>query len=1143
MKVKSLEIDGFGVWSNLRLGRLDEGLNVFHGPNEAGKTTLMQFMRSVFFGFSAERKRYLPPVHGGRAGGTLELSTTEGPFRVSRHDEPGPGGRAVATVAASDGARHGEPFVHTLLGGIDEPTFNNVFSIGLGEIQALDALGATEAAAMLFRLTAGLDRVSLVEVLRELHASRQRLLSADATAGRIRDLLAQRDRLRGELDELDSLTPQYVQIAGQCDALARDAEALDAERSRLEHEARALEAAIALRPTWQRRAAIDSQLSALDVPASPAADVFDRFDQTSKRLSRLRDRQRRVERRRRHLRRRATEITVNEPLRRQAPRIDAFREQESWIASLTAKVAELENERREVDREMSRRRENLGLADGQEASLAVTPGARTMAELRRAGRAARQTRQTLREATARRDERRAALATHAREIDAAMAAWHGQDARGTQAALGDAIDAAGHLVAELRRRVQLDERIEQFERHQGELETRSQELFGRQMLPLPVVIGVGAVFVLSAVMLLAGLIAPGAVGSMRWPLSVLGIVGVLVAMGMKIMFERSNTAKLDACQKQVHMLDLQLRQARDDRDALDRSLPAAGALRAAQLATAEKDLAGLQELMPLETRRQTAQHEVDTAEARLAQAETDWKTTRNRWNEVLAEAGWPQGLSPGRFRKLLAQRDGWAALARRRDGLDAELTQRRRELDALTDRVVQLATEASVAVNTANAVELLHRLGELVRQEETRAAQRRELQLRSRRLRHRLSKIRAAMRPLLRRRRACLEELNVRDVAELLRRREVFDQAAGLRRERQTLQAEIDAAAGGWCAEADLAACLVGATDDRLEAQCDALDQNLRSTRSRLNECIERRGQLKAQLAELAADRRQAQKRLELGTIDARLALAVRRWRVLAMAGRTLTAVKEFYEKQRQPETLREASEYFRRLTGGQYVRVWTPLGEDVLRVDDARGGELPVAVLSEGAREQLFLALRLALVACYGRRGVELPLVLDDVLVNFDTPRARAAASLLCDFARSGHQLLVFTCHEHILSLFQSLKVEARGLPNHRDPRSEEAIVATPDEPPRRNERKHRRRHLDRPISRPVETQHDRYNPDAALWDDGETVEIHDQSDGEGPPSPDDDGEELDDDEDGYHCGKDAAKSPDSRADDADDEERDEAA
>jgi hypothetical protein len=64
---------------------------------------------------------------------------------------------------------------------------------------------------------------------------------------------------------------------------------------------------------------------------------------------------------------------------------------------------------------------------------------------------------------------------------------------------------------------------------------------------------------------------------------------------------------------------------------------------------------------------------------------------------------------------------------------------------------------------------------------------------------------------------------------------------------------------------------------------------------------------------------------------------------------------------------------------------------------------------------------------------------VLDDVLVNFDSGRVRLAAQVLCDFAKSGHQIIMFTCHEHITDIFEQAQADIRVLP-HRgeevDPR-----------------------------------------------------------------------------------------------------------
>jgi hypothetical protein len=173
---------------------------------------------------------------------------------------------------------------------------------------------------------------------------------------------------------------------------------------------------------------------------------------------------------------------------------------------------------------------------------------------------------------------------------------------------------------------------------------------------------------------------------------------------------------------------------------------------------------------------------------------------------------------------------------------------------------------------------------------------------------------------------------------------------------------------------------------------------------------------------------------LQYSIVGRRLKDALRRWKVLATTHRLLEVVRRIYETERQPETLREASGYLVDLTRGRYTRVWTPLGEHALLVDTADGRSLSVEALSRGTREQLFLSLRLALASSYARRGIHLPLVLDDLLVNFDADRAKAAATVLRDFAAAGHQLLILTCHEHIAKLFRSLKVDVRRLPENAD-------------------------------------------------------------------------------------------------------------
>jgi uncharacterized protein YhaN len=80
-------------------------------------------------------------------------------------------------------------------------------------------------------------------------------------------------------------------------------------------------------------------------------------------------------------------------------------------------------------------------------------------------------------------------------------------------------------------------------------------------------------------------------------------------------------------------------------------------------------------------------------------------------------------------------------------------------------------------------------------------------------------------------------------------------------------------------------------------------------------------------------------------------------------------------------------------------------------------GTECPVEALSEGARDQLYLALRVAAVQAYAAQAEPLPFIADDLLVHFDDTRAAAAIALLAELGQTA-QVILFTHHDHIAAL-----------------------------------------------------------------------------------------------------------------------------
>lgn len=1027
MKISGLEVEGYGVWSGLRVVGLSDGLNVLFGPNEAGKTTLLQFIRSVLYGFSSGRRKYLPPVRGGRGGGSLDVAGANGRFHLDRREEDAqPDGSGELTLTAEDGARHGEHLLRVLLCEVDEPLYRNVFAVGLREMQELATLSDTDAAELLYSLTAGLDRVSLLEVMRELETSRNRLLHRDGGHCQVRQLLEQREKLRQRAEELGKLTGRYARLAADRDRLEREIGRLEEENERMEREARVVELAITVRSLWRRRAELDDQLAALGPTQAVPERALDRLDALNARAQKHQARIEQLRGHREQLRSEAARLSINRALWRQAARVEALQEQQPWITSLRTRIAELEREAGQIQDELAAEKKRLGLEDQTATERLARFSADSLRPLRPAARALKHCRGRVIEAKQAAASAREQVQSLTAQIQAALTP-RGEDD------LATAIDRAGNFAGQLRRRLQADERLEEMARYQKQLEEQSRRLVERQLLPVWVLFGLGAVFVMGVVFVMAGLFMPTSVtGSLGWLMALLGLGGAALAGGGKFLLERSNARQLEACQRQIEILQLQIQQAAQERDALEAQIPGGGGSLAHRLQSAEADLATLEELVPVDTRRRAAQQETDAAGGRLSQAEGELAWAERQWHEALATAGLPQGLAPKQVRQLARGCEGLGQLLRRLEHRREELGHRRRELDALRGRIAQLASDAGIEVSAEDPLEELPRLAEALSRQEAAVERRELLRRQARGLRKKAAIHARALGRLKRRRRRLFDEAGAEDEQEFRQRAVEAARAELLRQQREAATREISAALGEDGPEEAVEKQLRANTPEGLEARRDDLLGRLESLEQQLRQRFESRGQLVEQLKSLAEDSQMAATQLELATVERRLEQAIHRWQGLALTCRILETIRTTYEQERQPETLQEASRYLHRLTRGRYRRVWTPLHEDSLRVDDAQGESRPLELLSRGTREQLFLCLRLALAGCYARRGAPLPLVLDDVLVNFDAERAEAAAELLRDFAAAGHQVLVFTCHEHILQRFESLQVAVCRLPDN---------------------------------------------------------------------------------------------------------------
>jgi uncharacterized protein YhaN len=179
-------------------------------------------------------------------------------------------------------------------------------------------------------------------------------------------------------------------------------------------------------------------------------------------------------------------------------------------------------------------------------------------------------------------------------------------------------------------------------------------------------------------------------------------------------------------------------------------------------------------------------------------------------------------------------------------------------------------------------------------------------------------------------------------------------------------------------------------------------------------------GKLEARLDEMNGGDRAAVAAESVQQELARIRLHVEDYARARLAGVLLREEINRYRERNQGPIVRRASELFQLLTLHTFSRLEIAYDEQdnavirCVRADDRR---VDVDGLSDGTRDQLFLALRIASMERHQEGNEPVPVIVDDILINFDDRRATAALAVLGNLA-ARTQVLFFTHHRHLADL-----------------------------------------------------------------------------------------------------------------------------
>ena len=248
-----------------------------------------------------------------------------------------------------------------------------------------------------------------------------------------------------------------------------------------------------------------------------------------------------------------------------------------------------------------------------------------------------------------------------------------------------------------------------------------------------------------------------------------------------------------------------------------------------------------------------------------------------------------------------------------------------------------------------------------------------------------------------------------------------WERHAALEKDERSLVAVFHTAASdaGHEPEYFLTACAAQSRES-LEHEHTTLAETLDALEAERAGLDETRGSLRERQTALVSGKGSAPLRQEAALLQDQLREHAREWQVLALARQLLLTAKGQFEKEGQQGVIGTAGRLFAAITEGEYTGITLNLEDERLSVIHHSGAlKDPEKSLSQGSREQLYLALRLAYIQNHALNAEPVPVIMDDILVNFDPHRMAQTAATLATFAAS-NQILFFTCHPHMADMLR---------------------------------------------------------------------------------------------------------------------------
>ena len=147
----------------------------------------------------------------------------------------------------------------------------------------------------------------------------------------------------------------------------------------------------------------------------------------------------------------------------------------------------------------------------------------------------------------------------------------------------------------------------------------------------------------------------------------------------------------------------------------------------------------------------------------------------------------------------------------------------------------------------------------------------------------------------------------------------------------------------------------------------------------------------------------------ELSEINTQIELFERRYEALSLAEEIMEEAYQRWQSETGPEFSKDAAYILEKMTNGRYKEMKISRNFDISLKNDA--GAMQRAYNYSGATvDQMYLALRLALVKSLSSKDERLPVILDDPFVQYDSERKQLAYRAVDEFSKENNIQIILT-------------------------------------------------------------------------------------------------------------------------------------